>query len=398
MRVLHVVPSLDRAQGGPSKVVPELAAALVKQGLSVDIATTTGGDEEGIEAEIRVGACERVMPVHGFRRQRSGSYAFSWQLREWLRRNVADYDVVHVNGAFSYPPLAASRIARRMKKPYVISPHGMLDVWALRHKAWKKAPYMKLVERQTLTNAAALHALAANEKSSFDALRLNAPAFILPNGIDVEEFAALPAREVFEARCPEVRGKKIVLFLGRIDYKKGLDFLIKAYAQVVRAAAQNSSCLVLAGPDLVGYRATIEELIRAEGIGGDVVFAGMLSGEVKLAALDAADVFVLPSRSEGFSVAVLESLAAGCPVIITEACNFPQVTKAGVGKVIPAGVEPLQQALAEMLSDDQRRLAMGARAKKFVKEEYDWATIAARMCGVYEDILRGHRSSDAWNV
>ncbi len=122
----------------------------------------------------------------------------------------------------------------------------------------------------------------------------------------------------------------------------------------------------------------------------------MLSGEAKLAALNAADVFVLPSRSEGFSVAVLEALAAGCPVIVTEACNFPQVTKAGVGKVIPAGVEPLRQALAEMLSDDEQRRSMGVRARKFVEDEFDWTTIAARMSSVYEDVLRGRRSSDAW--
>lgn len=396
MRVLHVVPSLDRAQGGTSKVVPELAAALVKQGLSVDIATTVGDTEESIEATILVGADDRVIPVHGFRRQRSGSYAFSWQLTVWLRRNLGDYDLVHINGAFSFPALVASRIARQMNKPYVLSPHGMLDAWALQHKAWKKAPYMKLIERKTLMRAAALHALAMSEKLSFDRLGLHPPAFILPNGINVEEFDALPAREIFEARCPEVKGKKIVLFLGRIDYKKGLDFLIKAYAQVRQASEHSSTCLVVAGPDLVGYRAAIEELIRAEHLGGHVFFAGMLSGDVKLAALNAADIFVLPSRSEGFSVAILESLAAGCPVIITEGCNFPQVTKAMVGKVIPTGVEPLRQALTEMLSDDEQRRVMGARARKFVEEDFDWTALAARMSGVYEDVVRGRRSSDAW--
>lgn len=396
MRVLHVVPSLDRAQGGPSKVVPELAAALVKQGLSVDIATTFGKHEESLGATIRVGMDGRVIPVHGFARQRSGSYAFSWQLTVWLRQNLGDYDLVHVNGAFSFPPLVASRLARRLKKPYVLSPHGMLDNWALQHKAWKKTPYMKLVERKTLLGAVALHALAMSEKLSFDALGLKAPVFILPNGIEIEEFSALPAREIFESRCPEVKGKKIILFLGRIDYKKGLDLLIKAYAQVVQASEHGSSLLVVAGPDLVGYREAIEELIRAENLRDHVVFAGMLSGDVKLAALNAADIFVLPSRSEGFSVAVLEALAAGCPVIITDACNFPQVVEAMVGKVIPTSVEPLRQALTEMLSDDEQRRVMGARARKFVKEEFDWTAIAARMCGVYEDVIRGRLGSDAW--
>lgn len=388
LRILHVTPSLGASYGGPAVVVRDLTRALAKQGLTVDVATTDDDGEGTLDVPLDQPVERDGVQMFHLPRRSSGSYLFSWALTRWLWRNVAAYDVVHVHSVFSYPSLAASRIAGSKKRPYVLSPHGMVEPWSLNHKGWKKAPYMRLVERQTLSRAAALHALADAERRNIEALRLSAPVFVLPNGVDLDAFATLPERAAFESRYPETAGKKIVLFMGRIDPKKGLDLLVRAFADVTRRDLAGRLHLVIAGPDLVDHKAAIENLIAAEGIGESVTFTGLLEDVEKLRALAAADLYVLPSHSEGFSMATLEALAAGCAVVITEACNFPEVTNAGAGVVIQTAVEPLTEALDGLLRDDARRREMGRRGRELVFSRYGWSSIARGMSEVYADVAR----------
>lgn len=397
MRILHVTPSLCPTFGGPSRGVPELSRALVKAGLSVDVVSTNDGDSaHGVPLNVPLE--EQGVRTRYFAKQNSsGSYGLSWGLTRWLWKHIGDYDLIHTHMIFSYPTLATSRLASRMKRPYVVTPHGMVDPWCLGYKGWKKRPYMRLVENRTLSGSAALHALVTEERHYLDALNLASPTFVLPNGVHLEDFYSLPRREVFERQYRKATGKKIVLFMGRIDPKKGLDLLVKAFARIIRGRERQDLCLVVAGPDLIGYQATIERLVEDEKIQEHVIFTGMISGEMKLAALSAADLFVLPSHSEGFSMAVLEALASACPVIITEACNFPEVASAQCGEVIPTDLERLTEALRTMLQNEDRRREMGERGRELVRQRYSWTTIATRMTEVYEDILRRRRQSNAWN-
>lgn len=396
MQVLHVTPSVGPVYGGPSKVVPELVQAMIREGVTVHIATTDANGKESLEVPLGVPVDTLGVPTYYFARQGSGSYTFSWPLTRWLWQHLDRYDLVHIHGVFAYPTLAASRVAQWLGRPYLITPHDMLGTWCLKYKAWKKSPYLKLIERTTLTGAAALHALGVDEAQDFSPLGLFTPVFVLPNGIEFNEFSSLPPREAFEAHYPEIKGKKIVLFMGRIDPKKGLDLLVKAFAEVTRTNAGAQLCLVIAGPDTIGYRETIEKLIKEENISAQVVFTGMIIGEMKLAALSAADVFVLSSHSEGCSMATLEALAAGCPVIITEGCKFPQVAEFGAGTVIPLDVGHLTKALSKLLENKERRLIMGERGRELILKRYSWPIIAAGMKEIYEDILRGNRKSTAW--
>ena len=398
MRVLHVIPSVGPAYGGPSKVLLELVPALVKENVSVDVATTNDNGRELLQVPLGVPVDYQGVKIHFFPKQGRGSFAFSWPLTEWLWRRQRDYDLVHIHSIFSYPTLAASRIAQRLKQPYVVAPHGMVEPWCLSYKAWKKQPYLRLVEHRTLFESAALHALVIEEKRNLRALRLSTPTFVLPNGVDLEAFSTAHSRQTFESLYPQSRGKRVILFMGRIDPKKGLDLLVKAFAEVIRDKALEPSCLVIAGPDLVGYREGVEKIIAEENIGHHVIFTGMLTGETKLAALYAADVFVLPSRSEGFSIAVLEALAAGCPVIVTQGCNFPQVAERQAGMIITPDVSGLAQALGELLRNEAARREMGLRGRRLVHEEYGWSMIAQRMSEVYRDILERRQKSAAWTA
>lgn len=385
---------MGAAYGGPSKVLQELSAALSGEGLSIDVATTNANGRELLQVPLGVAVAEKGVRTYYFPQQGRGSFAFSWPLTQWLWRRALDYDLVHVHSIFSYPTLAASRIAERLRRPYVLTPHGMVEPWCLSYKSWKKRSYLKLVERRSLAQAAALHALVAKEEQHLRALKIVNSTFVLPNGVNLTEFSSLPSRDLFLSRYPQLRGKKIILFLGRIDPKKGLDHLVKA----LREAPDEKLALVIAGPDLVDYGDQVRALIAAQNLTEHVTFTGMLLGDLKLAALHAADVFVLPSRSEGFSMAVLEALAAGCPAIITEACNFPEMAAAGAGRVIGTNAGDLTGVLLELLRHDKLRHEMGERGKRLVHRDYSWPIIAARLAHVYDDILTGTRCAAAWRA
>ncbi len=399
MRVLHVLPAVARVYGGPSQLVPELARALSRAGVAVDIATTDADGSERLPVPLEVPVNRAGVATYFFPRQRPSGYTFSWPLTRWLWQHVDQYDLVHITAVFSYPTLAAGRLATLRRRPFIVAPQGMLEPWSMRRKVWKKRPYFHLVERPTLARAAAIQALVEEEARRIRALRLVPPVFVLPNGVDPEEFQHLPSRDVFDAAYPEARGKRLILFLGRLDPKKGLDLLVRAFGRLTASTGLGESLrLVIAGPDLVGYRSKLEALIAKERLGNRVIFAGMLSGANKRAALASAEMFVLPSYSEGFSVAVLEALAAGLPVVITENCNFPEVARHGAGFVVPPAAEAIAEAMSQILLAEQTRRAMRGLARRLVQDHFAWPAIARRLVGIYEDLIRGARTSAAWQA
>jgi glycosyltransferase involved in cell wall biosynthesis len=201
---------------------------------------------------------------------------------------------------------------------------------------------------------------------------LKTPGIVEPNGLDLGEFAALPPEGAFRGRHPELRGRAMILFLGRIHPKKGLDLLIPALARLGKEAR-----LVIAGPDQQGYRTVVEGMIRREGVGDRVIFTGMLHGMERVAALRDADLFVLPSYQENFGIAVAEALAAGTPVVISDQVNIHrEIAAAGVGQVVETNVAPLAAAIEAWLGDEKRRRSAGERGRDFVRERYDWRRIA----------------------
>jgi glycosyltransferase involved in cell wall biosynthesis len=172
----------------------------------------------------------------------------------------------------------------------------------------------------------------------------------------------------------------MVLFLGRLHYKKGLDLLIPAFAH----GTSGEVMLVIAGPDADGYRAKVERLVKRYDLSDRVIFTGMLYGRERLEALADADLFVLPSYQENFGIAVVESLAAGCPVLVSDHVNIhSQITAAGVGGMAPTRVDALSTALTRWMSDPNLRANASSRARQFVREHYDWRTIAHRWAERY---------------
>jgi glycosyltransferase involved in cell wall biosynthesis len=305
-------------------------------------------------------------------------------LRSLLTQLILRSDGVHIHGIWEEHCAVAAALAAGVRKPYIISAHGMLEGWAVRSKWLKKAVYSALFEKRNLRRASCLRALTRTEVDDYRRLGIQTPVAVVPNGVDPPD-ELLP--EPFLQLHPGLRGKRVVLFLSRLHPKKGLDLLCLAWAEL--AHRFEGSHLVIAGPDDGARRNTVARVADL-GINETVLFTGMLETLLKWSALATATVFVLPSRSEGFSVAVLEAMAAGVPVIITRQCNFPEVAEAGCGWVIEPDAQQLRQALEACLGAPAAELArMGAAAQALVQERYTWPVVGRQMSEVYEWILGG---------
>jgi len=261
----------------------------------------------------------------------------------------------------------------------------MLNPWALNHRKFRKRLYARLGEWRNLRWATIIHAVSDSEAQYVNRLRFPVPVVVVPNGIDSNEFINLPGRCIFSKRYPTLSGKTVLLFLGRIHPIKGLDILAKAFCEVARK--RDNVVLVIAGPDEIGYRKHIESCLEAGGANTRYIFTGMLRGEERLAALASADVFVLPSYSEGFPTAALEAMAAGIPVILSQACNVSGVKEAGAGFVVDPEPEPLYNAIMQLVADPVLREETGRNGQQFVLSNYTWDRVAVRMIDTYKQIL-----------
>lgn len=381
MKVLHVISGIDPRGGGPAEALRGLALAQTAAGLNVRVlATFARGDELGFARvlEARGVTVRLVGPTRGPLARHPDLVAVTGEA-------VAAADVVHIHALWEEVQHQAARACRLLGKPYLIRPCGMLDPWSLRQGRLKKALYLLWRLRRHLNAATALHFTSDAERDGTARLRLRAPAVVEPNGIDISEYAHLPPRGTLRHRWGVPEGRPVLLFLGRLHPKKGLDLLLPAFAPLAEVAT-----LVVAGPGEDVYRGKLEAEAARLGIAEKVLFTGMLLGSDKLAAFADADLFVLPSYQENFGIAVAEAMAAGLPVVISDQVNIQaEVLAAGAGGVVPTEVGALTAELTRWVHDAGLRRAAGARARAFAFGRYDWAAIADRWVGHYQRLVGG---------
>jgi glycosyltransferase involved in cell wall biosynthesis len=376
---LHVINSLSPENGGTSVSVPGLVLATAATGryrntiLQADgcyQGNALGPDSTALSTSFSVLQIVSNLTVGGD-----------------IDALVRCADVVQIHGLWQRHSVTTGLLARRHRKPLVISAHGMLEPWALRNKYWKKWPYSLLVERPNLQSAAVLRALTVTEVDNYRRFGLSNPVAIIPNAVETRPKAS---PDLFLSSWPELRGRRIVLYLSRIHYKKGVDLLAKAWASI--AAQFPDAHLVIAGPDFEQTQSTVEQLVKELSIGDRVTFTGPVYGDLKASLFAAASLFVLPSHSEGFSLAILESLAAGVPVIITKGCYFPEVATTDSGWVISPNVPELECSLREALELSTSDLSnRGERGFKLVRDKYTWSRVGQQMADVYDWVLGGDR-------
>jgi glycosyltransferase involved in cell wall biosynthesis len=389
MKILIVIPALGNVYGGTSKIVLELAESIGKLGVSVDVVATNANGENTLDVDLNQWIIQNHYRVRYFSYLDFLDYKFTLSMSQWLFSNVSSYNLVHTHAIFSYPVLAAYWMCQLHKIPYLATPHGMLEPWALAYKIWKKKLYFNWLEKPALQKASAIQMLASTEAERIKNLHLKPPLVIVPNGIHREDFASLPDPEIFDQQFPETRNKRLIIFLGRIDPKKGLDLLAPAFAQAYQKFPDTH--LIVAGPDNTGFLPTAQSYFIKAGCSHAVTFTGMLTGNIKYAALAAAKIYVAPSYSEGFSMSVLEGMAAGLPCVITTGCNFPEAGEAEVAIIVNIDVGSIAKAIIQLLEDDQQAKNMGYRARQFILDNYTWDKIALKMVSVYENIIQGNK-------
>jgi glycosyltransferase involved in cell wall biosynthesis len=269
----------------------------------------------------------------------------------------------------------------------------MAEPWALRHKRLKKRIYTALVEGKNLRRAACLHALSRPEIGHLRALAPRSPICFVPNGVNLEPFESLPPRSLLEAERPELAGKFILLFYARLHVKKGLDLLALALGRLARDYP--SLHILLAGTD-DGALGPFRERVEAGGLSGRVTWVGHVSGEPARRVWATADAFVLPSYSEGFSMAILEALACRLPVVITTACHFPELADADGGIVVEPTADGVAAGLRDLLERSAaERAELGQNGRGLVEQKYTWDQQARRLAEVYRWVARGGPAPEA---
>jgi poly(glycerol-phosphate) alpha-glucosyltransferase len=362
--------------------------------------TVLGSFDEFTQKDI---AAWDPVTVRAFRTLGPKQFGYSSEYAEFVK--LYRPHLIHTHGIWIYSSMATHAYAKRLRIPYMISPHGMLDPWAVRNSRWKKIPAYWLYERAHLHGASVMRALCESEAESFRKFGLKNPIVIIPNGID------LPEEEHVEVERLKVDkgGKKTLLFLGRVHPKKGLPNALRAFAERIKAKSVRlkQECpwqLVIAGWDQGGHEAELIELckelrikferrasaINREQSDADVIFHGPAFGEEKKSLLRSADAFVLPSFSEGLPMSVLEAWSYQLPVVMTPECNLPEGFDADAAIRVETGVESIAEGLDSLFSmSDADLKEMGARGKELVRQKFTWQTVAEEMKQVYDWMLGG---------
>lgn len=382
MRVLHVVSSYLPAvrYGGTIVSVHGLCRALAARGHEVHVFTTS--IDGPADSNVPHGEAVDIdgVKVWYYRSRHLRRLYWAPALAAALKARVDRFDVVHTHAVFLWPLWAAARAARRAKVPYVVSPRGMLERDLISNRnPLLKALWIAAFERHNLEHAAAIHVTSAREADEAAALGLRLPALReIPNGVDASETPGEPSAPIADL----VRGDPYVLFLGRINWKKGLDRLVPALTRV------RSARLVVAGNDEDAYRSVLDDLAGRFAVTDRIVYTGPVQGADKAALLEHARVLVLPSYSENFGNVVIEAMAAGCPVIVTPEVGLAkEVATSGAGVVVDGGLDTLGQAIDSVFTTSELRQQMGERGKAAVTARYSWPVVAAQMEALYASVV-----------
>jgi glycosyltransferase involved in cell wall biosynthesis len=362
MRILHTIRSVNPEDGGVIEAVGQFSRVLERQGHYVMIASLDRPDDPWVK-----NSPHHVIALG----TGSGSYGRSSRFVPWLRENAPKFDTVIVNGLWQFHSFGAWKALRGSGTPYVVFPHGMLDPWFKRAyplKHLKKWLYWPWAEYRVLRDAAAVLFTCEEERrlahESFWLYRANER--VVPLGIARTEGDATAQRELFVKTFPQCRGKRLILFLGRIHEKKGCDLLLRAFAARCRDADAQDLLLVMAGPEQQDG-AELRQLATEPGVADRIVWTGMLRGDLKWGALHAAAAFALPSHQENFGIAVVEALACGVPVFISREVNiWREIVESGAGLADADTLEGTEMLLGSWL--------------RLTPEEREHMRAAARQC------------------
>ena len=384
MKILQVIHSVNPQGGGTTEGVRQLSAALLQRGTSVDVMSLDSPDAPWIR--------DFPFPLFALGPCRFG-YGYSPKVVPWLRQHGGNYDMILVNGLWQFGSLAVWLASRKTALRYAVFPHGMLDPWFKRRyplKHLKKWLYWPWAEYRVLRDAAAVFFTSDEERlearKSFRLYRCRER--VLGYGITPPPTDETAQRASFFQRHPQLAGKRLILFLGRIHEKKGCDLLLRAFRQVLSADSSASGFhLVMAGPDSDLYSTRMKELSRRLELEPHVTWTGMLSGDLKWGAFRSADAFILPSHQENFGISVVEALACRLPVLISNKVNiWREIASDEAGFVetddLP-GTRRLLQRWTNLSSPEKE--AFRAQARNCFENRFHISTVAGNLVSILEE-------------
>lgn len=388
LRVLHVIPSLSMVHGGPSHAMRSMDTALREAGIHVDV-VTTDDDGPGKRLSRPLGQPlfeddDKAHGAHWYFHKDTEFYKCSWAFAKWINNHVRQYDVVHIHALFSFTSVIAARAAYRAGVPYVVRPLGTLSPYGLRERrALLKRWSLRWIEADLLRRASAIHVTSEQERNDVDALELDVRCVVIPLGLpgNLGLGVTRSAASVF----PQLSGKRIVLFLSRLDPKKNVEALVDAFSSI---AADFPDCdLVLAGAGDPAYAAQLRERAARSPVLTRIHWLGHVQGDAKSSLLASASLFVLPSFSENFGIAAAEALSAGLPCVLAEGVAIAGTTaSAGAGLVTGNDAHSIADAMRTILSDDSLRTAMSANAIELASREFSTSAMTARLLALYNQI------------
>lgn len=374
--------------GGPPVVVDRWCAHLRASGIDALVLTTDAYSEAG-EDHAWIERYREKFPIEVVPCVGPRGFGYGRGLKQQFAHQLRQADLVHVHNLWGYTNLIAAKQCAGAGVPFVVSTHGMLDPHSVARKRWKKRLYGRWIQWPALRRAAGLMFTHAEEErlARASVARLP-PGYVVPLGADPPPSGDRESLWAdFEARYPNLRGLRRIVFLGRLHSKKGLDLLLPAFARLRQS--HRDVHLVLAGPGEPDYVAQLRRTLGSLHITDATTLTGPLHGHDKWSALAAADVFVLPSYQENFALSVIESLGVRTPVVLSDRVNIWQdLVSAGVAMRCELCADDLCRVMAQMLSEPDEARAMGERGQRLASERYSWQRSTELLVDAYRSVLR----------
>jgi glycosyltransferase involved in cell wall biosynthesis len=377
MKVLHVIPSIDLRYGGPSSVILEMLRSLQNCGVDVTLLSAISkADEENLK-DLRI-----TFPICAFKACFRANWGIASGFSNWLKQEISKYELVHIHTIFSYTSYIAARYCRAFGIPYIVTPHGALDAYCLKQKWVRKQIYLTCFGFEAFKRASAIHCASSMEKAEVARLISHRNIQVVPFGTDEPKTYEASNEHFFKTN-----NRQIILFLGRIHPIKGIEFLIEAAGRL--RAQRNDFIIAICGNADCHYGKKLQSMVKQRKLDDCFCFLGFLKGPEKTQFLLRSSCLVLPSHHENFGVSVIEAMACGLPVIISDKTGLADsVVSSGGGMVVRNQISEIESAIKNYLDHPEFRSQVGEKGKKLVEKEYRWRKVVGQMVDLYNKALK----------
>lgn len=389
MKILHIINNLKISSGGPTRVALDMTKNLAKLGHDVYLYTTMLYDDGVSKSKYLNEINAQNVKIKFFKTIKFLKYPIPLRLILNTLNNISNFDIVHIHELYTFHTPIISLICRIFKKPYIIQTHGALNPIIREKSKLIKIIFHKLFLDKAINKASAVCYTAEEElKQGHDKLKYSSKPIIIPLGINLEEFQFYQEGK-FRKKYPQLNNNYYILFLGRVEYIKGVELLAKAFVQL--SIDHPDVWLVIVGPENKAYSNYIRNILQQNEAINKTIFTGILTGTEKLSAYKDSDVFVLPSYSENFGLTIPEAFAFNIPVITTNKVNiWRDLEENNAAIIINNNSDELLSSLKFLIKNSELKEFLGKNGNRLVKEKYNWEIISKQLVKEYKEIIENN--------